>query len=260
MCKLSLTLKTLTMVLRMFRMLQRSKKSCHYWYEYDPIESSSTTMNRSLLFVFYVLFTFLFGNSHAFGGVNLSSSTSRRSSTSGGTREQPSSWSKVATTTTSSSSSLTMTAVSSEESRRMGELTASEEKVFDLMQAIHDSKYPFRIVVIGNGAILETTSPLGPTLAVAQSPKTGKNLLTLASQDKSFEFHLQLADVAKIMLLEKETPAKTMRLIRILGGVGTSPEQEQQSMCSLILADPSEAAIQWYQELRTKYGEAITLH
>lgn len=40
MCKLSLTLKTLTMVLRMFRMLQRSKKSCHYWYEYDPIESS----------------------------------------------------------------------------------------------------------------------------------------------------------------------------------------------------------------------------
>lgn len=140
----------------------------------------------------------------------------------------------------------------------MGELTPTEEKVFDLMQALHDSNYPFRIVVIGNGAILETTSPLGPALAVAQSPKTGKNLLTLASADKSFEFHLHLADVTEVVLLEKETPMKTMRLIRVLGG-GGGGKDEKTSICSLILADPSDAAIEWYQGLRAEYGETIDL-
>ena len=132
----------------------------------------------------------------------------------------------------------------------MGELTSAEGKVFDLLQALHDSKYAFRIVVVGNGAILETTSVLGPALSVAQSPKTGKNLMTLASEDKSFEFHLQLADVSEIAVLEKETPMKTMRLIRVLGAEG-------QSMCSLILADQSDAAVEWFQGIGNKYGESI---
>lgn len=136
--------------------------------------------------------------------------------------------------------------------RRMGELTSNEEKVFDLLQSLHDSKFSFRIVVVGNGAILETTSVLGPALSVAQSPKTGKNLMTLASDDKSFEFHLQLADVAKIAILEKETPMKTMRIIRIL-------KSEDESMCSLILADPSEAAVKWFRSLQQDYGETIDL-
>ena len=134
--------------------------------------------------------------------------------------------------------------------RRMGELTSAEEKVFDLLQTLHDSKFPFRIVVVGNGAILETTSILGPALSVSQSPKTGKNLMTLASEDKSFEFHLQLADVAEIAVLEKETPMKTMRLIRVLGNEG-------QSMCSLILADQSDAAVEWFQGIGKKFGETI---
>ena len=134
----------------------------------------------------------------------------------------------------------------------MGELTAPEEKVFNLLQTLHDSSYPFRIVVVGNGAILETTSVLGPGLSVSQSPKTGKNLMTLASEDKSFEFHLQLADVSQIAVLEKETPMKTMRLIRFIGTEG-------QSMCSLILADSSDASIQWFHGIVEEYGETINL-
>lgn len=132
----------------------------------------------------------------------------------------------------------------------MGELTSAEEKVFDLLQALHDSKYAFRIVVVGNGAILETTSVLGPALSVTQSPRTGKNLMTLASEDKTFEFHLQLADVSEIAVLEKETPMKTMRLIRVLGVEG-------ESMCSLILADQSDAAVEWFRGIGKKYGESI---
>ena len=105
---------------------------------------------------------------------------------------------------------------------------------------------------MGNGVILETTSVLGPALNVAQSPKTGRNLMTLASEDKSFEFHLQLADVSQIVILEKETPMKTMRIIRVLGTEG-------QSMCSLILADQSDSAIQWFHGLVEEYGATIDL-
>ena len=47
-------------------------------------------------------------------------------------------------------------------------------------------------------------------------------------------------------------PMKTMRLIRVLGNEG-------QSMCSLILADPSEAAIEWFHGMHEKYGDAIEL-
>jgi hypothetical protein len=141
--------------------------------------------------------------------------------------------------------------------RRMGELTSTEQRVFDLLQRLHDSQYAFRIVVVGNGAILETTSTLGPTLSVSQSPKTGKNLMTLASNDKSFEFHLSLADVTQVAILEKETPAKTMRIIRVSGGGGD--DDKQTSMCSLILADSSDDASAWFQELQKELGETIDL-
>lgn len=140
-------------------------------------------------------------------------------------------------------------------SRRMGELTSSEQQVFDLLQKLHDSQYAFRIVVVGNGAILETTSALGPALSVAQSPKTGKNLMTLATVDKSFEFHISLADVTQVAILEKETPVKTMRIIRLLGG----DDGDTKAMCSLILADPSEDATTWFQSLQKDLGETVDL-
>jgi hypothetical protein len=134
----------------------------------------------------------------------------------------------------------------------MGELTEPEQQVFDIMDAIHLSEYKFRVIVVGKGAILETTAALGPVLKVTQSPSTGTNMLTLANTDQTFEFHLQLAQVSKIVLLEKETPAKTLRMVRILNVAG-------DSMSSLILADESVEAITWYEGLIAKYGTEIQL-
>jgi hypothetical protein len=58
------------------------------------------------------------------------------------------------------------------------------------------------MVVVGKGAILETVSALGPVLKVTQRSSTGTNMLTLVT-DQTFEFHLQLAQVSKMVLLEK---------------------------------------------------------
>jgi hypothetical protein len=138
------------------------------------------------------------------------------------------------------------------DARRMGELTEPEQRVFDIMDNIHDSGYLFRMVVVGKGAILETVSALGPVLKVTQSPSTGTNMLTLANTDQTFEFHLQLAQVSKMVLLEKVTPAKTLRMVRILNADG-------ESMSSLILADESEEAVTWYEGLIAKYGKEIQL-
>jgi hypothetical protein len=106
--------------------------------------------------------------------------------------------------------------------------------------------------VVGKGAILETTAALGPVLKVTQSPSTGTNLLTMANEDQSFEFHLQLSQVLKIVLTEKEAPKKTLRIIRLLNVAG-------DSLSSLILADESEAALAWYKELIAKYGKEIVM-
>lgn len=77
-------------------------------------------------------------------------------------------------------------------------------------------------------------------------------MLTLASKDASFEYHLQLSDVSKIVLVEKETPAKTLRIVRLLNAEG-------ESMSSLILADSSDAATKWYHGLVEKRGNEIQL-
>lgn len=138
------------------------------------------------------------------------------------------------------------------DARRMGELTEPEQQVFDIMDTIHESGYLFRMVVVGKGAILETTAALGPVLKVTQSPSTGTNMLTLANQDQTFEFHLQLAEVSKMVLLENKTPAKTLRIVRILNAAG-------ESMSSLILADESEEAVAWFGGLIAKYGTEIQM-
>jgi hypothetical protein len=74
----------------------------------------------------------------------------------------------------------------------------------------------------------------------------------LAYEDKSFEYHLQLSQVRKLVLLEKETPAKMLRIIRLLTAEG-------ETMSSLILADGSEAATKWYHSMVEKYGSKIQL-
>ena len=108
-------------------------------------------------------------------------------------------------------------------SPRMGELTEPEQKVYDVLHELHQSKYPFRSVVVGKtGAILESTAFLGPILNISQQPSTGANLLTLASEDKSFELHLTLNKVSKIVFVTRETPDKVMRLVRLLNAEGES--------------------------------------
>ena len=133
------------------------------------------------------------------------------------------------------------------------DLTPAEEKVYGLLQEIHSSKLPFRAVVVGNGAILESTSVLGPILKVSKSPASGANIATFASEDASFEFHLMTAQVKKISLTEKVGPTgRTMRILRLT-------KEDAKPMCSLILADDSEESKEWYSGILSKYGESIDL-
>ena len=111
-------------------------------------------------------------------------------------------------------------------------------------------------MVVGNGAILESTNLLGPTMKTSQSPASGANLVTFASADQSFEFHLMIAQVAKVAMVEKESPVKKgkiMRILRFLNG-------EDKSICSLILAeDSSDVAAVWFRDLMSKYGPEMIL-
>lgn len=146
---------------------------------------------------------------------------------------------------------------------RMGELTPPETKVYELLHDIHSSGHAFRVVVIGKGAILEFTTPaatgLGPKLSISQSPSSGANLLTLAADDASWEYHVQLSQVSKIVLVEKKTPSKTLRIVRLLNAEG-------ESMSSLILVVPETEekegrgdAIQWFHNLVERYGSELQL-
>jgi hypothetical protein len=73
--------------------------------------------------------------------------------------------------TTRPSSRLFMT---TEQHRRMGELTKPEQTVYDVLLEVVKSGYSFRVVVVGKGAILESTVPcLGPVIKLTQSPSTG---------------------------------------------------------------------------------------
>ena len=130
-------------------------------------------------------------------------------------------------------------------------LSEPEQTVYSVLQDMHDSEYPFRLVVVGNGAILETTSALGPTFKLGNSPRTGESLTTFASEDQSFEFHLMIAQVSKIVLTEK-TGERVMQIFRFLTAEG-------KPMCSLILADKSNEAQKWFASMMEKHGADIQL-
>mmetsp|Transcript_10392 Transcript_10392/g.14671 ORF Transcript_10392/g.14671 Transcript_10392/m.14671 type:complete len:200 (+) Transcript_10392:73-672(+) len=133
----------------------------------------------------------------------------------------------------------------------VGQMTDPEKRVLELVQDLHTSTLPFRIVVIGNGAILETTSILGPTCKVNKSPKSGEILATMASTDKSFEFHLKLGQVSKVTLTKREVPAedRTMHVLRFITGTGTP-------ICSLIGGNDTG---EWFDTMLEKYGDEIQL-
>jgi hypothetical protein len=134
-------------------------------------------------------------------------------------------------------------------------LTPPEEKVYEVLKEIHESKFSFRVVVVGNGAILESTMILGPTMKVSTSPATGANILTLASEDKSFEFHVETAQVSKIVFTQKESPQKAGRIMNI-SRLLTS---DGKAMCSLILADDTDESRDWYEGLISSYGNELQL-
>lgn len=128
----------------------------------------------------------------------------------------------------------------------------SELKPVDyIISDMHKSGYSFRIVVIGNGAILEVTSKLGPTMKSSVSPKTGGRLITLASEDKSFEFHVKVDEVNNIVFAESVQPLegggeKILRICRFMNGEGGS-------ICSLILGEYEDAAIEWFTGMKERY-------
>eukprot|EP00980_Cylindrotheca_fusiformis_P006888 scaffold1442_cov128-Cylindrotheca_fusiformis.AAC.9 len=134
-------------------------------------------------------------------------------------------------------------------------LSEPEQRVYDLLEDLHESKFDFRIVVVGNGAILETTAELGPNMKMSQSPATEENLVTFASDDSSFEFHLKIAQVSKIVMMEKESPTtagRTMRVMRFLNNTG-------RPVCSLILSSDTVEAAEWFSSISAKYGPEMQL-
>lgn len=140
------------------------------------------------------------------------------------------------------------------------EMSESAATIDEIISKIHKSNFLFRIVVVGNGAILETTSRLGPIQKSSVSPQTGQRLVTLASQDQSFEFHIKIDQVHQVRFVEKikeervldddgnddgqnSMSNKIMRICRLLNPNG-------DSICSLILADSGPEAVEWFAHMK----------
>lgn len=81
-------------------------------------------------------------------------------------------------------------------------------------------------------------------MKLSESQKTGGQLMTFASSDSNFEFHLNLEKIASVSFVEKNS----MKICRLLNNEG-------QSACSLILADPSDEAIQWFDSTKGKFNK-----
>ena len=116
-----------------------------------------------------------------------------------------------------------------------------------ILDECHRSARTFRIVVVGNGAILETTSRLGPTSKASASPTTGERLLTFASDDRSFEFHVKVEQVGKVAFV-----AAKRRVARFLTRDGAP-------VCSLILMDEANEGAEWFDGLVEKYGSEVVV-
>lgn len=89
------------------------------------------------------------------------------------------------------------------------------------------------------------------------SPKTGDKLITFASDDSSFEFHVKVDEICKITFVTSERPlpdgeTKAMRVTRFLNEKG-------EPMCSLILADSSEDAVTWFEQMNERHGQEVIM-
>ena len=107
--------------------------------------------------------------------------------------------------------------------------------------------------VIGNGGILETTSKLGPHFATATSPETGEDIVTFASENKSFEFHVKTQQISKVSFSKVEKGDKTLRICRFVN-------QQGGPLSSLILQSGEEHGIDselWFDKMILEYGTEI---
>jgi putative heme iron utilization protein len=78
-------------------------------------------------------------------------------------------------------------------------------------------------------------------------------MVTIANQDQTFEYHIQLDTISKIVLLEKNTTDhRTLRIIRFLN-------QFNDTMSSIIFIDTSELAQNFFTNLIQRYGNEIHL-
>ena len=130
--------------------------------------------------------------------------------------------------------------------------TPSRITAESILNECHQSKYIFRIIVIGNGAILETTSPLGPVSKSSVSPKSGEKLVTFANEDQSFEFHVKVEQICKVVFVTNGGADGSKKVTRFLSESGTP-------ICSLILCDTSDEAGVWFDGLVNKYGNEVIL-
>ena len=76
----------------------------------------------------------------------------------------------------------------------------------------------------------------------SESPKNGDPLITFASSDSSFEFHINLNKIVSISFITKNA----MKICRLLNNEGLSA-------CSLILVDSSDEAIEWFATAKKEY-------
>ena len=82
-------------------------------------------------------------------------------------------------------------------------------------------------------------------------------MLTFASDDASFEFHVKVDQVCKITFVSTERTlpdgnTKVMRVSRFLNEKG-------EPMCSLILADSSEDADKWFDKMAEMNEQEVIL-
>eukprot|EP00551_Chaetoceros_affinis_P002575 CAMPEP_0203634124 /NCGR_PEP_ID=MMETSP0088-20131115/1174_1 /ASSEMBLY_ACC=CAM_ASM_001087 /TAXON_ID=426623 /ORGANISM="Chaetoceros affinis, Strain CCMP159" /LENGTH=181 /DNA_ID=CAMNT_0050487671 /DNA_START=115 /DNA_END=660 /DNA_ORIENTATION=- len=131
----------------------------------------------------------------------------------------------------------------------------SSESINSFLEEMHNSGYEFRVVVVGNGAILESTEVLGPVMKSSTSPKTGAELITFASSDSSFEFHVNLDKIKNVSFVESSRSMpngeeKVLRICRLINSEGASA-------CSLILTDSSSDSLEWFGQMKKKFGEEL---
>jgi putative heme iron utilization protein len=78
-------------------------------------------------------------------------------------------------------------------------------------------------------------------------------MATIANADQSFEYHIQLEQINEIAFVEKETPNKTLRIVRLMN-------EDGDSITSLILVDVSEDAQKWFADLIQRHGSVVRLY